>query len=80
MDSPRKSGRSHPPTGVAMSEMEQIKNIIVQNMHKLCAHCMNGREHECKFMDMERQILQVSGIPLIVNDEFRGVLMRQTQS
>jgi hypothetical protein len=56
--------------------MEQIKNIIVQNMHKLCAHCMNGKEHVCKFTEMERQILQVSGIPLIVNDEFRGILMQ----
>lgn len=61
-----------------MSEMEQIKSIIVQNMHKLCAHCTNGKEHECRFVEMERQILQVSGIPLIVNDEFRGVLIHQS--
>ncbi len=61
-----------------MSEMEQIKNIIVLNMHKLCAHCMNGKDHICQFSDMEHQIRQLRGVPLIVNDEFRGVLMHQS--
>ena len=78
MDSPRKSGRSYPPTGVAMSEMDKIKTIIVQNMHRLCAHCMNGKDHDCKFKEMEHQILQLRGVPLMVNDEFRGVLIHQS--
>lgn len=77
MDRPRKSGWSHPTIGVAMSEMENIKNIIVQNIHRLCAHCVNGSEHNCQFKDVERRILELHGVPLIVNNEFRGVLMKR---
>lgn len=57
-----------------MSEMEQIKSVIVQNIHRLCAHCVNGSEHSCVFQDVERTILGVQGVALIVNNEFRGVI------
>jgi hypothetical protein len=60
-----------------MSEMEKIKTIIVQNIHLLCAHCVNGSKHTCQFKDIERSILNLRGVPLIVNNEFRGVLMNR---
>ena len=59
-----------------MSELEKTKNVIVQNIQRLCAHCVNGIEHECRVQKIAEQILSINGIPLIVNDEFRGVIFK----
>jgi hypothetical protein len=59
-----------------MSELERTKEIIVNNLQKLCAHCVNGHKHDCRVKKISEEILNIRGVPLIVNDEFRGVLFR----
>lgn len=60
-----------------MSELEQTKNTIIKNIEKLCAHCNNGNyQHDCPVKKITEQISKIRGIPLIVNDEFRGVLFQ----
>ena len=57
--------------------MENIKTVILQNMHRLCAHCVNGdHTHECPLKNISAQISGIKGVPLIVNDEFRGMIFR----
>lgn len=60
-----------------MSEMESIKSIIIQNVQRLCAHCMNGNhDHNCPVQKIAEQVVGIKGVPLIVNDEFRGIIFR----
>lgn len=60
-----------------MSELELIKNRIIDNVQRLCAHCVNGNiEHHCPLQQISEQIASIKGVPLIVNDEFRGIIFR----
>jgi nitrate reductase beta subunit len=60
-----------------MSEAELIKNTIINNMQKLCAHCVNGNlNHNCPLHIISEQIKKISGVPLIVNNEFKGIIFR----
>lgn len=59
-----------------MSELEKTKNTIIQNIQRLCAHCMSGQVHNCPVKNISEQISSIRGIPLIVNDEFRGIIFR----
>ena len=59
-----------------MSEAEKIKINIVNNMRRLCAHCMNGKKHFCEFRELENKIMNLRGVSLMVNDEFRGMLLK----
>jgi len=60
-----------------MSEFESIKNTIIQNITRLCAHCVNGNhQHNCPIRHINEEVLNIKGVPLIVNDEFRGVIFR----
>ncbi len=59
-----------------MSELEQTKSTIIQSIQKLCAHCVNGHAHDCPIKKISEQISSIRGIPLIVNDEFRGIIFR----
>lgn len=60
-----------------MSELEKSKKNIVTQLQGLCAHCSmgsGGREHDCPVQQIAREIKAISGIPLLVNNEFRGVV------
>jgi hypothetical protein len=57
-----------------MSEVELKKNQIVSQLQRLCAHCANGREHSCPLQDIAVKVQSIKGVPLIVNDEFRGMI------
>jgi len=57
-----------------MSELEKSKNHIVTELQGLCAHCSAGREHNCPIQQIASEIKAISGIPLLVNNEFRGVV------
>ncbi len=57
-----------------MSEFELKKSIIAKQVRGLCAHCSNGVEHNCRIDGLAKQISQLSGVPLIVNDRFNGLL------
>jgi len=59
-----------------MSELEQKKNIIVSELKGLCAHCTARAQkpHRCPVQEISARISSLRGVPLIVNNEFRGVL------
>lgn len=59
-----------------MSPLELSKTKIVEQLQKLCAHCGNGRAHDCPIQPIAARVLQIHGVPLIVNNEFKGVLWR----
>ncbi len=59
-----------------MSELEISKKNIVSQLKSLCAHCQTGRTHSCRIQAIAQQIRSISGVPLIVNNEFKGVLWK----
>lgn len=60
-----------------MSELEKIKNLLIHDMQKLCAHCVNGNlPHNCPVKHISDEIARIRGVPLIVNNEFKGVIFR----
>ena len=60
-----------------MSDLELSKNQVLHQLRKLCAHCATGREHRCPVQTIAAQVRSIQGVPLIVNNEFRGVLWQQ---
>lgn len=60
-----------------MSDLELSKNKIILQLQKICAHCATGRTHDCPLQTIASQVKSISGVPLIVNNEFRGVLWNQ---
>lgn len=57
-----------------MSEVEKQKlNIITQIKH-LCAHCANNTQHQCRLQNVTQEIISLSGVPLLVNNQFHGLL------
>jgi hypothetical protein len=58
-----------------MSEFEKQKINITQQIKGLCAHCANGVQHNCRVQSIAEEISKLSGVPLIVNDRFRGLLL-----
>lgn len=59
-----------------MSEMQKIKLNILSQLRGLCAHCALSqvREHRCPVKEISTRVESLSGVPLIVNDQFKGVL------
>ena len=59
-----------------MSEVELTKQNIVRQLQKLCAHCNSGQQvpHKCAVKEITIRVQAIRGIPLIVNNEFRGIL------
>ncbi len=58
-----------------MSELELTKINIVNQLRGLCAHCANNQAHSCPVQTIAKQVRSIRGIPLIVNNEFKGVLL-----
>lgn len=66
-----------------MSPLELSKKEIVHQLQKLCAHCSTnngsdaiGRLHNCPIKPLVIRIQAIRGVPLMVNNEFKGVLWR----
>lgn len=57
-----------------MSEFEEQKYTIVQQLQSLCAHCANQVSHDCRVKTIANEVQKLSGVPLIVNDRFNGIL------
>ena len=59
-----------------MNEMIQIKNQITNQLRGLCAHCVTGssQPHRCPVREISARVQSLRGVPLIVNNEFKGVL------
>lgn len=60
-----------------MSDLELTKKEIISKLQKLCAHCATGKRHSCGVQRISLQVKAFRGIPLIVNNEFRGVIYSQ---
>lgn len=58
-----------------MSELEYKKRNILKQLHGLCAHCSSGRPHQCLIQGISARVQAIKGVPLIVNNEFRGVVL-----
>ncbi len=63
-----------------MSDLELSKKNIVTQLKGLCAHCQSGRKHYCPMQSIARQVKSISGVPLIVNNEFKGVLWKHAMN
>lgn len=58
-----------------MSHVEQTKHEILQNLNSLCAHCSRGvPKHSCPIQRIRWEVKAISGVPLMVNNEFRGLM------
>ena len=58
-----------------MSEFEMKKNSITSQIKGLCAHCANGVPHKCRVQSIAEEVSKLSGVPLMVNDRFAGLLL-----
>ncbi len=58
-----------------MSEFEKRKFMVVTQLRGLCAHCANEVSHSCKLQSIMHELNTLSGVPLIVNDHFNGLLL-----
>jgi hypothetical protein len=59
-----------------MTQIEIKKQNIRRQILGLCAHCVNtpDRPHACQVEPLVRMLQNIRGVPLIVNQEFRGIL------
>jgi hypothetical protein len=57
-----------------MSEVEFSKKQIIDQLHRLCAHCASNRDHSCPVQELSVQVSNIHGVPLMVNNEFKGML------
>lgn len=58
-----------------MSEFEKQKFTIVSQLKNLCAHCSNEVRHNCKLQSIAHEVENLSGVPLMVNNRFNGLLI-----
>ena len=58
-----------------MSEFEKQKYTIISQLKGLCAHCANEVHHSCRLQNIVSEVADLSGVPLIVNNRFNGLLM-----
>jgi hypothetical protein len=63
-----------------MSELEMSKNQILKQLRHLCAHCSSGQPHNCPIKGIAARVQAIRGVPLIVNNEFRGVVWSKFQA
>jgi GAF domain-containing protein len=59
-----------------MSELQKLKYNIVSQLQGLCAHCatQSSRPHRCPVQEISARVESLRGVPLIVNNQFKGVL------
>jgi len=59
-----------------MSELQKQKMNIISQLSGLCAHCSTGSrlDHRCPVREISVRVQALRGVPLIVNNEFKGVL------
>lgn len=59
-----------------MSELQKQKLNIISQFSGLCAHCatQSQRVHRCPVQEITARVQSLRGVPLIVNNEFKGVL------
>ena len=58
-----------------MSEFEKQKSNITNQIKGLCAHCSMGTPHQCRVQRIAEEVAKLSGVPLMVNDRFSGLLL-----
>lgn len=60
-----------------MSEFEKQKDTAIRELKSLCAHCANEVSHSCRLQKIVSELDTLTGVPLIVNDQFTGLLISQ---
>ena len=60
-----------------MSEFEKQKFDAISQLQNLCAHCMNEVQHKCRIQGIVSELQGLTGVPLIVNDRFNGLLLNR---
>lgn len=60
-----------------MSEFEKQKVNITNQIKGLCAHCATGSQHKCRVQSLAEEVAKLSGVPLMVNDRFSGLLLAE---
>jgi len=60
-----------------MSEFEKQKFTVIRQLRNLCAHCAHDVSHSCRLKTIISELDNLSGVPLIVNDRFTGLLMNK---
>ncbi len=58
-----------------MSEFEKQKFTVIRQLKSLCAHCANEVNHSCRLQKIVSELNTLTGVPLIVNDRFNGLLI-----
>ena len=62
-----------------MSEFEQQKFTIISQLKGLCAHCANDVNHNCRLQTIVSEVATLTGVPLIVNARFNGLLLKRSE-
>lgn len=59
-----------------MNELNEIKKNITNQLLGLCAHCATGSQkpHHCPVQEISARVESIKGVPLMVNNEFKGIL------
>ena len=59
-----------------MPEYEIKKNLIISELRSLCAHCMTKSQvaHRCPVKELSLRVESLQGVPLVVNNQFKGLL------
>lgn len=59
-----------------MSEIQKQKLNIISQLRGLCAHCAcdGNRQHRCPVKEISMRVESLRGVPLVVNNEFKGLL------
>ena len=59
-----------------MSEAQKTKQNIISQLRRLCAHCStaSNKRHNCPVQQLALRVQHLRGVPLVVNNQFKGML------
>lgn len=57
-----------------MSEVEKTKIQAIETLKHLCARCKDNEDHICPVKGLIREIAEIRGIPIFVNDRLYHVM------
>jgi len=57
-----------------MTRFQKQKIQAINDIRVLCRHCKAGELHDCPISRLINQIEELSGIPIVVNDELHHVM------
>jgi len=62
-----------------MSDLQAVKQKVLFQLRSLCAHCStrDNFPHDCPVKEISARIESLHGVPLMVNNEFKGAINLQ---